>query len=1064
MRSSRYRSVRLAGATLGTLAAAATLAVADSLPAPPANGPKPVDARWHALVGADVVVRPGRTIENATLVIRNGVIQSVDPGAEPPAGARVWNLEGHTIYPGFIEPYHEVESPELDADAPGVHWRPNVTPQRSPLDGEGLSESGRESLRKLGFAAAAIAPDEGLFRGAGDLISLADAPEGATAPRLLAPRVYHAMAPDTGGWGGTPPTSLMGAIAVMRQTLMDADWYAQARAATSERAQGVEPLDRNLALEALGPADSSGPPLLMDARDSQDALRMHKIADEAGRPAILLGSGTEYQRLAAVVGTNRPLIIPVNFPEAPEVASLADANQVSLRELMAWEQAPTNLRRLSDAGARVSLTTHRLDKSSDFWSNLRKAIEHGLPADRALAMLTINPANLLGAQDVLGTVEAGKLANLAVYDGDPFTSEDAELRDLWSSGARHQVSEASDDRFDGTWSLRAGERASGDLTISKNAKSVSLKSGDDTAKARNVSTSADRISFVLQGEPLEEEGAYRFSAIAAGDALAGSAVAPSGEMFSWSASRTPDDDADDDDDESADDESDDADDLPPDQLPVPFGAYGWFEQPEQESVLVTNATIWTSGEQGIIEDGALITRGGKVRYVGPASRVPKIGVDRTIDAQGKHVTPGLFDAHSHMGISRGVNEGGQAVTAEVRIQDVIDADDVAWYRALAGGLTMANQLHGSANPIGGQNTVVKLRWGATNPDDYLVEDAPGGIKFALGENVKRSQNRYPDTRMGVEALIRDRFIAAREYEQAFAAYDDLSPREQRRTVPPRRDLELEAMLEILRGERFIHCHSYRQDEILMLCRVAEEFGFTIGTFQHVLEGYKVAEAIKEHALGGSCFSDWWAYKFEVYDAIPHNGALMHDVGVTVTFNSDSNELARRMNTEAAKAVRYGGVEPSEALKFVTLNAAKQFQVEDRVGSLEEGKDADFVIWSGSPLSSLSRCEATFVDGVERFSLQRDAALRERDAAERQRIIQKIIAKDPPTKPADSGEDADDENIDGPDLAAMHREAVALQMLQAGMDPNAPDCGECGFMDRAGVHAQTHNHASEGSAK
>jgi len=1063
MKSRRPRSARLAGALLSALSlAAAALAAA---PAPPANGPKPVDPRWHALTGATAVVRPGQTVENATIVVRDGVITAVEPGAEPPAGARVWDLSGHTVYAGFIEPYHEVETPAPDENAPGAHWRSNVTPQRSPLDGEGLTESGRESLRELGFAAAAIAPDSGIFRGAGDLVSLADPREGATPPRLIAARVYHALAPETGGWSGPPPTSLMGAIAVMRQTLMDADWYARAQSAMSGRTQGAEPLERNLALEALGAADAGGPPLLMDARSSQDALRMHKVAEEAGRPAILLGSGQEYQRLDAVAATGRPIIVPLDYPDAPEVASLADANAVSLRELMAWEQAPTNPRRLSDAGVSLALTTHRLDKASDFWPNLRKAVEMGLPADRALAALTINPANLLGAQDRLGTIDAGKLANLAVFEGDPFTADDAELREVWSSGARHEISKKKDDRFDGAWALRAGERASGELAISKNASAVSLESGDDTLKARNVSASADRISFVLQGDALETPGAYRFSAIASGDTLAGTGVAPGGETFSWSASRAPDDDADSEDD--AEEETEDADDdLPPDQLPVPFGAFGWLEEPQQESVLVTGVTIWTGGDRGVIEDGALITRGGTVRYVGPASRVPKIAVDRTIDAQGKHVTPGLFDAHSHMGISRGVNEGGEAVTAEVRIQDVIDADDVAWYRALAGGLTMANQLHGSANPIGGQNTVVKLRWGASDPDDYLVKGAPGGIKFALGENVKRRENRYPDTRMGVEALIRDRFIAAREYEQDFAAYDDLSPREQRRTVPPRRDLELEALLEILNGERLIHCHSYRQDEILMLCRVAEEFGFTIGTFQHVLEGYKVAEAIKEHALGGSCFSDWWAYKFEVYDAIPHNGALMHDVGVTVTFNSDSDELARRMNTEAAKAVRYGGVEPHEALKFVTLNAAKQFKVEDRVGSLEEGKDADFVIWSGSPLSSLSRCERTFIDGVEYFSLERDARLRERDAAERQRLIQKIIAKDPPEEEAD---DSDDENSDDASLADRHREAIALRMLQAGMDPSAPDCGECGFMDRAGIHAEAHNHhaanhANEGSAK
>ncbi|HRJ50625.1 MAG TPA: amidohydrolase, partial [Phycisphaerales bacterium] len=361
-----------------------------------------------------------------------------------------------------------------------------------------------------------------------------------------------------------------------------------------------------------------------------------------------------------------------------------------------------------------------------------------------------------------------------------------------------------------------------------------------------------------------------------------------------------------------------------------------------------------------------------------------------IEAAGKHLTPGLIDCHSHMGISRGVNEGGQAVTAEVRIGDVTNPDAISWYRQLAGGITTVNSLHGSANAIGGQNQVNKNRWGAMRPEDLHFEGAMPGIKFALGENPRqanssRSTQRYPRSRMGVEALLRDRFTAGREYLR-----DRGSP-------GFRRDLELEALGEILEGRRLVHCHSYRQDEILMLCRLAEEFGFKIGTFQHILEGYKVADELARHSGGGSAFSDWWAYKVEVQDAIPQAGPIMHEQGVVVSYNSDSDEMARRMNVEAAKAVKYSvgpdavpGISPADALAFVTINPARQLMIHDRVGSLEVGKDADFVIWSGDPLSVFSKTEETWIDGRRYFSLEMDRASRERIAAERTRLTQKIL--------------------------------------------------------------------------
>jgi N-acetylglucosamine-6-phosphate deacetylase len=403
-------------------------------------------------------------------------------------------------------------------------------------------------------------------------------------------------------------------------------------------------------------------------------------------------------------------------------------------------------------------------------------------------------------------------------------------------------------------------------------------------------------------------------------------------------------------------------------------------------VLVRDATLWTCGPEGVLEGADLLAVDGKIVRIGSDLEPPTGAV--VIDARGKHVTPGLIDAHSHSDIVGGVNEFTNTCTAEVRIADVVNSQSIAIYRELAGGLTISNLLHGSANAIGGQNAVIKLRWGQP-PSKLFVDDAPGGIKFALGENPKRSnwsagRDRYPKTRMGVEQAIRERFLAALDYMRARNEYDE----NRKSQLPPKRDLQLDALVEVLRGERLVHSHSYRQDEILMLLRVAEDFGFRIGTFQHVLEGYKVADELAAGKAGASTFSDWWAYKFEVYDAIPHNGTIMWERDVVVSFNSDSSELARRMNLEAAKAVKYGQTPESEALKFVTLNPAKQLGIDSRVGSLEVGKDADFVVWSGDPLSTYTICEQTWIEGQRYFDRERDLAARDTMLAQREALLQK----------------------------------------------------------------------------
>ena len=513
----------------------------------------------------------------------------------------------------------------------------------------------------------------------------------------------------------------------------------------------------------------------------------------------------------------------------------------------------------------------------------------------------------------------------------------------------------------------------------------SIEKDEVSFNLSNLNIDQDRITFTVKADTIMMDGVNRFKGTIRDNSILGQVIYSDGLSKGWSASfnRTNEEKV------KKPNSKEEASKL---NVVFPEGSYGLDSKVlSPGSILINNATIWTSGPLGILKDHDILFENGKVKQIAKDIVIPR-GNALVINGSGKHVTPGLIDAHSHMA-GESINEGFQNITAEVRMQDVIDPNDVAMYRALAGGLTTINLLHGSANPIGGQNVIMKLRWGSFS-NDLIMKRAPQGIKFALGENVKRkrSYGRYPETRMGVEQVIRDAFNAASDYKRKWNTYRR-DVKLQRSIVPPRRDLELEALVEIMEGDRLLHAHSYRQDEILMLTRIAEDFGFTISTFQHVLEGYKVAERLAEHGAGASTFSDWWAYKYEVVDAIPHNGTLMANAGVSVSFNSDSDELARRMNLEAAKAVKYGGMSEEDALKLVTINPAQQLKIDKYVGSLEIGKDADFAIWSGHPLSTYSICEETWLDGKQYFSTPQDKYFRQRDNKLRNDLIQKILSSD-----------------------------------------------------------------------
>lgn len=949
----------------------------------------------HAFVNARIVTAPGRIIEKGTLVIRDGVIETVGERVAIPADARVWDMEGRTLYPAFLDAYSTYGLPkppsagaqnqQRQEQATGAaHWNAKMRSDFDVAEEFVTDEKAAEKLRSQGFALVHVVPQQGIFRGQSALIALGSGSQRKAVVRKNAAQSVSFYA--EGGFFSGYPNSLMGIIAFIRQTWIDADWYKRAWDSYQRNPSQTRP-ETNNALALLANAVTGRQPVVMEARDDLGYFRAVKIGKEFSLNLIVRGSGQEYRRLDAVKNAKVPVIVHLNFPEAPAVGTPEEALNVPLEELRHWDAAPENAGRLSRAGVPIALTANELKDPGTFLSQLRKAVSRGLSPDAALAALTMNPASWLGVGKEVGTLEKGKTANILVADGDIF-KEKTLVREIWIDGVRHEVKSAPVVDVRGTWefTLSVYPGQTGRLTLKGDAEKPtgSMTWEGKELKLENAAYTIDRISFRVRTDSIGWKGVMTMSGTVSEKEIFGVGNKADGVPFTWEAHRTG----------PAEPEADTSKSKQPEMASFPEvfppGEYGRTKQPDQpEYVLVRNATIWTQGKQGRLENADMLVRRGKISQIGRNVSAPAGAV--VIDATGKHLTPGLIDAHSHTAASS-INEGGQAITCETRIEDVLDPDDIWIYRQLAGGTTAANILHGSANPIGGQNAVVKWRWGSM-PEGLLLEGAPPGVKFALGENVKRSNftpppgtpTRYPATRMGVEQIIRDRFKAALDYQRRWKEWE-----KDKSKIPPHRDLELEAIVEMIEGRRLIHSHCYRQDEILMLLRVAEEFGIRIASLQHVLEGYKVADAIAKHGAGASTFSDWWAYKIEAWEAIPGNGPLMHKQGVVVSYNSDNSQLATRLNWEAAKALELG-VSEEEALNFVTLNPAKQLHIDARVGSLEPGKDADFVIWSGNPLSTLTRCEQTWVDGRKYFDQEEDRVLRKEIEEQRAVLVQKVLA-------------------------------------------------------------------------
>ncbi len=765
---------------------------------------------------------------------------------------------------------------------------PAARAEERAIDELTIKESVADAYRRMGFAVVEAAPAAGVLRGRGAVVSLAP---GSEPGRILeaAGGQYVSLEPEPDAT--EYPVSKMGAVAVARQGFLDARWWRDAEAAYAAKPSGRQRPRFVESTAALVPAAEGREVVVFDTEDVLALLRAGRVSKEMKLKARYVGAGDEYRMIAEVAAMRPELVLRVAFPQPEKLDREEEWLDVPLERLRAYDRAASNPRWLRDAGVEFSFTTAGLEEAKDFPKRVREAMARGLTAEDALAAVTTVPARQLGFGDRLGTIAAGRIANLVVETGEPF-AEKSRVTEIWIDGVRTDFPE--DEKKEA-----AAE--------SKPAASP------ETAPKTDVRPS-----------PAREAGA---------------AASPS-------------------------------------------------------AVVVRGATVWTQGSAGVVENADVLVVHGKIAAVGKGLSAPAGALE--VDGRGKHVTPGIIDAHSHTAVDGDVNEGTHNVTAEVRIRDVLNPLDVAIYRELAGGTTVANVLHGSANAIGGQNQIVKWRWGA-GPDDLLFVGAPEGIKFALGENPKQSnwsnsKPRYPRTRMGVAELVRERFQAAQEYRKRQDEYRKAAAVKGSNPIPPEPDLQLEAIAEILEGKRQIHCHSYRKDEMLQMLRSAEEFGVKVATLQHALEGYKIADEIARHGAGASGFSDWWGYKFEVYDAIPYAFPLMRERGVVVSYNSDSDELARRLNFEASKAVKYGRISGPDALAFVTSNPAKQLGIADRVGSLEVGKDGDFVVWSGDPLSTSSMALETWIDGKKYFDRQADLAARPSLEAERQALVAKAKAR------------------------------------------------------------------------
>ena len=945
---------------------------------PTNKGVKTLNSKQILITGAVVHINPLKQLEKGMILIENGKITDVSSSIDIPQNAVVYNFEGKYIYPSFIELHSNFGVPAIKgsssgrrsiqyhANRKGFYWNDHILADYNSHEDFKYDPKKAKELRASGFGVVNSHRKEGIHRGTSLLVTLNDVQNNGY--RMLEDRAaQHLSFKKSNTSGQYYPGSIMGAMALIRQVYHDAKWYANGGAK-----------NKDMALEAV--IKNQSLPSIFETSNKLDVARAAKIGNEFGKKYIIKANGNEYEQLNTLKKLKPQLLIPVNFPAAYDVDDPFLAQKLSLNQMRYWNQAPTNPKEIANAGIKFAFTSSDLKNMKDFLPNIRKAVQYGLSPERALAALTTIPAQLINQKGKIGELKKGALANLIITNG-PLFEKETEIEQNWVQGQQHIIKPKPKTSIDGEYALNMKD-TSYKLVLSKSEFKIDAKITQDSTKLKTTAKYINGWLTLRFSDSTNTKFAQLKTKINNADNLKGDGSFFDGTYVNWNADKVE---------QTKKEDNKKKKKVLQKVLPItyPNNGFGFKTLPTSENILFTNVTVWTNEEEGILENASVWVVNGKIKAVG---KIDDTEGAKIIDGTGKHLTSGIIDEHSHIAASS-INEGGQNSSAEVTIEDVINPDDINLYRNLSGGVTTLQILHGSANPIGGRSAIIKPKWGASD-DEMLYPNADPYIKFALGENVKQSNwqsyGRFPQTRMGVEQIFTDYFQRAKEYKAAWRKYNNSSKKIKAKIKAPRYDIEMETLVEILDGKRFISCHSYVQSEINMLMKVADRFGVRVNTFTHILEGYKVADKMKDHGVGGSTFSDWWAYKFEVNDAIPYNGAIMHSQGVTVAFNSDDSEMSRRLNQEAAKAVKYGGVSEEDAWKFVTLNPAKLLHIDDEVGSIKVGKSADLVLWSDHPMSIYSVVEKTMIDGAFYYDLDRANAQVDQIAKEKNKLIQDML--------------------------------------------------------------------------